>query len=120
MNFLHVTWVAKQMDLLANLSLASIVWATLIIGQPFALQYARKGLTQERWNDPSLIAGCRFITLVWAVLISLSVGVSAYRRTSAPQATDQIYFAISLSIIIVGVIFTTAYKRKKRLERLKS
>ena len=119
-NFLHVTWVAKQMDLLANLSLASIVWATLIIGQPFALQYARKGLTQERWNDPSLIAGCRFITLVWAVLISLSVGVSAYRRTSAPLATDLIYFAISLSIIIVGVIFTTAYKRKKRLERLKS
>ena len=77
------------MDLLANLSLASIVWATLIADRPFALQYARKGLPLERWNDPKLIEGCRFITLVWAVLMSASVFVSGYRRTPAPQASER-------------------------------
>jgi ABC-type multidrug transport system permease subunit len=116
-NFLQVSWVATQMDLLANLSLASLVWITLLCGEPFALQYARKGLPKERWNDPSLLKGCRFITLVWAVLISLSVGVSVYRRSPAPQATEQAYFGISLTIIAVGVIFTTLYKRQKRLQR---
>ena len=113
----HVGWVAKQMDLLANVALASIVWATLLVGQPFALQYARKGLPPERWNDPKLIEGCRFITLVWAALLSASVCVSVYRRTSAPQVSERAYFAISLGIIAAGVIFTTLFKRRKRLQR---
>ena len=113
----HVVWVATQMDLLANASLASIVWATLLAGRPFALQYARKGLPPERWNDPKLIEGCRFITLVWAALMSASVGVSVYRRTSAPQVSERAYFAISLAIIAAGVIFTTLFKRRKRLQR---
>ena len=114
---LRIVWVATHMDLLANLSLASIVWATLIADRPFALQYARKGLPLERWNDPKLIEGCRFITLVWAVLMSASVFVSVYRRTPAPQASERGYFAISLAIIASGVVFTILFKRRKRLQR---
>ena len=113
----HVVWVATQMDLLANASLAAIVWGTLLAGQPFALQYARRGLPPERWNDPKMVAGCRFITLVWAALMTASVGVSVYRRTSAPQVSEQAYFTISLAIIAVGVVFTTLFKRRKRLDR---
>jgi hypothetical protein len=107
------------MDLLANLSLASIIWMTLLAGRPFALQYARKGLPPERWNDPQLFKGCRFITLVWAILMSLAVGISIYRRTTAPQPAEQFYFAITLCLIASGVIFTTVFKRQKRLQREK-
>ena len=114
---LHNVWVATHMDLLANLSLATIIWATLISGRPFALQYARKGLPQERWNDPGLLKACRFITLVWALLMLVSVFVSIYRRTSAPQISEQGYFVISLATIAGGVIFTTLFKRRKRLQK---
>jgi len=114
---LHNVWVATHMDLLANLSLATIIWATLLAGRPFALQYARKDLSPERWNDPGLLKGCRFITLVWALLMTVSVCVSIYRRTSAPQMSDQSYFAISLATIAGGVIFTTMFKRRKRLQK---
>ena len=106
-------------QILANLFLAGIVWATLLVGRPFALQYARKGLPQERWNDPKLIDGCRFITLIWASLMTVSVCISVYRRTSAPQASEQVYFAMSLGVIAGGVIFTTLFKRQKRLQREK-
>jgi len=116
---LHVVWVATHMDLLANASLAGIIWATLFAGRPFALQYARKDLPKERWNDPRLLEGCRFITLVWAMLMSVSVGISVYRRIPVPQASEQIYFAISLATIASGVIFTTLFKRQKRLQREK-
>jgi len=116
-NGLHLTWVATHMDLLANLSLACIIWLTLLSGRPFALQYARKGLPPERWNDPALLAGCRFITLVWAILMSLAVGLSVYRRSPAPQASESVYFAISLGLIMGGVVFTTIFKRHKRLQR---
>ncbi|MEI8311761.1 MAG: hypothetical protein WCH98_13500 [Verrucomicrobiota bacterium] len=43
--------------------------------------------------------------------------VSVYRRTSAPQASEQGYFTISLAIIAGGVVFTTLFKRRKRLQR---
>ena len=49
--------------------------------------------------------------------MSASVFVSVYRRTSAPQASEQGYFAISLAIIAGGVVFTTLFKRRKRLQR---
>lgn len=116
-NGLHVAWVAIHMDVLANLSLAAIVWATLLAGRPFALQYARRDLPRERWNDPELIRGCRIITLVWALLMSLAAAVSLYKHTSAPQASRPAYFAISLALILIGVSFTTVFKRQKRIAR---
>jgi len=119
-NVFHVVWVATHMDLLANLSLASIIWITLLAGRPFALQYARKELPPERWNDPKLVKGCRFITLVWAILMSLSAGISIYRRTTAPQPAEQVYFTITICLIAGGVVFTTAFKRHKRLQREKA
>lgn len=118
-NVLHVFWIAANMDLLANISLASIIWLTLLADRPFALQYARKGLPRERWHDPSLIEGCRFITLVWALLMTVAVGVSVYKRTPAPQAGEAVYFGISLCLIFGGVVFTTLFKRYKRLQREK-
>jgi len=119
-NVLHVAWVATHMDLLANLSLASIIWLTLLAGRPFALQYARKGLPKERWNDPAIIEACRFITLVWALLMTVAVGLSIYKRTPAPQAGDAVYFAMSLCLILSGVVFTTLFKRHKRLQKEQS
>lgn len=118
-NVLHNFWIATHMDLLANISLAGIIWLTLAAGRPFALQYARKNLPKERWNDPNVIGTCRFITLVWGILMLLATGVSIYRRSPVPQAPDHVYFGISLCLISAGVIFTTAYKRHKRLEREK-
>jgi len=116
-NGLHVGWVAMHMDILANVALASIIWLTLIAGRPFALQYARRSLPPELWNDPAIIRSCRLITLVWALLMTVAVGVSVYRRTGAPQAGDGVYFVISLCLIAGGVVFTTAFKRHKRIER---
>lgn len=105
------------MDLLADLSLAAMVWVTLLVGRPFAFQYARKGLPPERWNDQVLVEGCRFISLVWALFTSLSFVVSVYRHTTAPLVSEQTYFGISLAIIAGGIIFTTLFKRQNRLQR---
>jgi hypothetical protein len=117
-NLFHVVWVARSMDLLSNSALAFVMWLTLALGKPFVLQYARRDLPRERWNDHGLIQGCRLMTIVWASLMSLSVFLSILRRTSLVNWPGWVYFGLSLVIIVAGLTYTTVFKRQKRLKRL--
>jgi len=119
-NFLHVFWVATYMDLLSNTTLAGIMWLTIVVGKPFALQYARRDVPKEQWDDPKFIQGCRFITLVWAFLMSLAAGFSVLRRSSMVNLPGWVYFDASLCIILTGLTVTTLFKRQKRLQREKT
>lgn len=116
-NLLKVVWVATQMDLLANAVLACLMWLGIVVGKPFALQYARRELPRERWNDPKVVQGCRFITLVWAWLMTLAVLVSVIRRSALVHLPEWVYFDASVCIILAGLTFTTLFKRQKRLQR---
>lgn len=118
-NLFKVVWVATNMDLLANGALAVTMWVTVLAGMPFALQYARKDLPKEHWQDPNLIRGCYFITIVWAGLMTLAFTVSLLKRSSLFNVPAWVYFDISLCIIIFGLAFTTLFKRRKRLLREK-
>jgi hypothetical protein len=118
-NLSGVLWVAAYMDLLSNAVLAGIMWLTILVGKPFALQYARRDVPNELWNDPKFIQGGRFITLVWAGLMSVATGLSILRRSSIVDLPGWVYFDASLFIILTGLTVTTLFKRKKRLQREK-
>ena len=116
-NFLKVIWVAAHMDLLANATLTCVMWLSIAVGKPFALQYAQRDLPREVWGDPKVIKGCLFITFVWAGLMTLSVLVSVIHRISVVHFPEWFYFYVTLCIILTGLIFTMLFKRKKRLQR---
>ena len=118
-NLFHIVWMAMYMDLLSNSALAFVMWFTLLLGKPFVLQYARRDLPQEQWNDPRMIQGCRLLTIVWASLMSLSVILSIVKRTSWLNWPGWVYFGLSPVIIISGLAYTTVFKRQKRLKRLR-
>jgi len=116
-DFLNNKWMAMEMDLVSNLALTVIMWFTVLIGKPFALQYARRGLPKELWNDQNFIRGCRFITVVWSCLMTFAVLISILKRTNWLPLPTVIYFDITILNILVGLTFTTIFKRKKRLQR---
>ncbi len=116
-DFMNNPWMAREMDLLSNLALAAIMWFTVIIGKPFALQYARRGLPKEQWNDENFIRGCLLITVVWACLMTFAVLISILRRTTWLPFPSWVYFDLTMLNILVGLTFTTIFKRKKRLHR---
>jgi len=118
-NLFHIVWVAAYMDLLSNSALAFVMWLTLLLGKPFVLQYARRDLPKEHWNDPSFIRGCTQMTIVWAILMTVSVVVSIVKRSSLLNWPGWVYFTLNQVIIASGLIYTTVFKRKKRLKRLK-
>jgi carotenoid cleavage dioxygenase len=116
-NLLDNVWMATEMDLVSNTALASIMWFTVVIGKPFALQYAKRGLPKERWSDVNFIRGCMFITVVWACLMTFAVLISVTRRTNWLPFPNWVYFDLTLLNIVAGLTFTTIFKRKKRLAR---
>lgn len=114
LNLLKITWVATRMSVLANGMLASIMWISVLLGRPFALQYARKDLPKERWNDPSLIKSCQFITVIWGALMLLAVAISLLKKTHPGFYPEWVYFDASILIIVSGITFTIIYKHYKR------
>jgi carotenoid cleavage dioxygenase len=116
-NLLDNIWMAMEMDLVSKVALASIMWFTVLIGKPFALQYAKRGLPKERWNDVNFIRDCIIITVVWASLMTFAVLISVIRRTTWLPFPHWVYFDLTLLNIAAGLAFTTIFKRKKRLHR---
>ena len=112
--FMKSIFVAKNMGLISNGFLACIIWATIFIGKPFTLQYARADLPKERWDDPALIRSCRFIAIIWGLLLTFSALISCFRILNPGLFPDRVYFDISIVTILGGSIFTTLYTKYKR------
>ena len=116
-NFLKIVWIAVHMGILANAYLAFIMWATIFIGKPFTLQYARLGLPKELWDDENVIRGCRFIATVWGFLMLTGTGVSLFKNTYQGLLPEWVYFDISVGLIVFGIAFTSVYKQVKKKQR---
>ena len=114
-NVLNIVWVAENMAALANGVFASIVWISILVGCPFALQYARQEVPRERWNDPHLVSGGLHISLFWGVMMTASTLIAVVEKYLGTSSSFN--FNLSLLMIGVGAGYTTLFKRKKRIER---
>ena len=119
-NLFNMIWVAKYMDLLSNTALAGVMWLTILLGKPFVLQYARRDLPKEKWNEPGFIRGCLHLTIFWASLMTISALMSVIKRTSLLSWPGWAWFALSNVIIVTGLTYTTVFKRQKRLQRARA
>lgn len=55
-----------------NLAIAIIVWLSMLIRQPFTLQYAREEVDPGFWNSPLFIEINWYLTLMWAIVLTIS------------------------------------------------
>ena len=107
-------FVAKSMGIISNGFLALVIWWTIITGKPFTLQYARAELPKERWDDPALMQSCRFLAIVWALLLTFLALVACFKSLNPALYPDWIYLGITLAAIVGGIVFTSLYKKYKR------
>ena len=116
-NGLQNVTIAKNMGIIANGFLASIIWLTILVGKPFTLQYAREELPKERWNDPALVQSCRFMAIVWGLLMVFSTFVASFKVMRPGSYPETVYSSISICTIMGGTLFTQFYKKYKRSSR---
>jgi len=111
-NILHVYFIAEYMGILANGFLALIIWITIIAGKPFTLQYARENLPAFKHNDQKLIDRCQFLALIWGCLLTFATLIACFRAFNPGQLPYYVYFDISITIILGGILFTHYYKKQ--------
>ena len=110
-------WLAKHMAIISNAFLTGVILFTVLIGKPFTLQYARADLPKEQWNDGDMIRGCRFIAIFWGALLFIPTAFNVFRLFFFAVLPDYFYSCLNPLCIIIGVVYTTVYKHKKRKQR---
>ena len=101
-------------------SAALLYWLTILVGKPFTLQYAREDLPRKQWNDPALVQSCRFMAIVWGLLMVFSTSVSCFKVMRPGVYPEIVYSSISIGTIMGGTLFTQFYKKYKRSSRADS
>jgi hypothetical protein len=66
-------WSVATVRLVVDGGLFAIGLVSLLIGQPFTLQYARERVPQEYWSVPLFIATNRWITAAWTAAFAVMV-----------------------------------------------
>lgn len=101
-------WMARNMGVLANGALAVGAWATLAVGKPFTLEYAREHTDPSRWNDPLFLRTNVIITSVWALVFSIGAAL-AWLNTQHSGQPQWVLEVANYAFMLTAAIFTNAY-----------
>jgi hypothetical protein len=70
-------WTVATVRLAVDTGLFTIALVSLLIGQPFTLQYARESVPKEFWSSPLFLSTNRWITAVWTAAFAVMAGADA-------------------------------------------
>ena len=108
-------WTVMSVRLVVDAGLLAIILASLAVGQPFTMQYARERVAKEVWGHPLFKSVNRDITLGWAAAFAVLVVAHAGNvfGWGVPVAAD---IAVTVFVLAAAIRFSTwypAFARKK-------
>jgi len=113
------TWVIQHLGILASGTLFMATLISIVIGQPFTESYAREHVPRELWESSGFIRSSYTVTGVWGMIFLANTMVNAAKPYYADLG-EWFFRGVELSVLVSGVVFTTAYSnfmRKKRAPR---
>ncbi len=113
---LHFSWSVFAVRMSVSLGLFAIAVGSILIGQPFTIQYAREQVPRERWTHPLFIAANRRISAVWAAAFAVDALCSA-SLVWAPGIPPIIPSVVNVLAFLGAVRFTVEYPKRLRARR---
>ncbi|HOW03760.1 hypothetical protein [Methanospirillum hungatei] len=100
--------IIPYIGIASNIVLTGIAFGSLAIGIPFTIQYAKRDVPRERWENPVFIEINKVLTAFWGILFFLGLLQSVYKfyYPNSLGLFGEAYMWIS---IIVGIVFTMKY-----------
>jgi hypothetical protein len=109
----HWGWTVMAVRLAVDAGLLAIVLASLAIGRPFTLQYARERVPEQYWNAPLFLIINRRITWAWAAAFAVMVATHA-AVVLQPGVSWWLDLAITILVLAAAFRFTTWYPERAR------
>jgi hypothetical protein len=115
---LHVYAIIPYISLVSNLVLTLIAFGSMVVGNSFTIQYAKREVPKEKWNDPNFIRINQVLTGFWGLLFLLGAVKSVIELIS-PDFFGIFGDSFLWISMIVGIAFTVKYPAyaKNRLAR---
>ena len=102
----HWQWLKTDTWLISNCVLAAIAFGSSLIGKPFTIQYAKRMVPEERWENKLFIQINYILTNVWGVIFLLGALVNYIYG----QNTNSIsYFILSNIGWVIGAYFSKKF-----------
>jgi hypothetical protein len=101
-------WTVGHLGVLANGALAAGAWATVAIGKPFTLDYAREHVDPALWNEPHFVRSNMLITSVWATTFTVNATL-AFVKMERIVLPDLACELLSYALLIGTAVFTVWY-----------
>jgi len=112
--------VIPYIGLISSLVLTLIAFGSIAIGSSFTIQYAKKEVPKEKWNDPNFIRINQVMTGFWGLLFLIGA-VKSVIELFIPDFFGVLGDAFLWISMIIGIAFTIKYPpyaRKKIAEKM--
>jgi hypothetical protein len=108
-----ITWLELWGGEVANIALLVIVAGSLLIRQPFTLQYARESTPREYWHSPEFLKVNYQITWVWAAAFFIQAA-SGFFGDAVLENSNNIWtgWIIQTLPLIIAAQFTIWYPNR--------
>jgi hypothetical protein len=105
------TWSVIGVRLLVDTGLLVIVLASMVIGKPFTLQYARETVDAQYWDRPEFIRTNYVITAAWALAFAVMVAAEL-ALLYLPGMSHRFGVIVIIVALIAAVKFTGWYPER--------
>jgi len=106
-------WSVVGVRLVVDAGLLAIVLASMAVGRPFTLQYAREQVPPEHWGSPGFLRTNYVITAVWALAFAAMV-LAEVALLYLPGMPRQAGVAAIVLALVGAVKFTGWYPERRR------
>jgi len=99
-------WYMIHLGVFSNGTLALMTWASVVLGNPFTLAYAKQTVDSKYWDTPRFIHKNYKITAAWGLSFSIGV-VDALLKQQYPEIPWYVFEIIDDSAMLAAILFTT-------------
>lgn len=114
-------WIEKFSWIFSNGALVIIAWVSIIIRKPFTIQYAKKQVSQDKWQHPLFLKINYLLTMVWGLIFLTGIGLHIMRIYYPIFISGLYYEIISYVPSMFGIWFTSRFPdwyKEKYLRKL--
>ena len=105
---LNNLWTVRYMGVLANGTLAAVMWLSVLAGKPFTLEYAKEHAAPSLWKSAAFLRVNNIIASVWGASLTLNAAMAFVKMRTQP-APEVAYDVVSYATLLGAVAFTTWY-----------